>query len=79
MTAMLWSTGKDAQADMRRERDQMRRGLRTTFQKKTKVLEPRVFQTTTGARGHRGLGEINKVFVGICKELKVRTERYDRK
>lgn len=36
--------------DMRRERDWMRRGLSTTYQKKSKVLEPRVLQSAAGGQ-----------------------------
>ena len=48
-------------------------------EKKLKCWSQGYSKQQQGPRGHRGLGEINKVFVGICKELKVRTERYDRK
>lgn len=36
--------------DMRRERDRMRRGLSTTSQEKSKVLEPWVLQSAAGGR-----------------------------
>lgn len=65
---------------MKREKREGEVRVENNSPAKAEVLEPRVFQSEAwGQRQRTVVFWRNKVFVGMCEELKVRMERCDRK